>query len=161
MRVLLSAAGRAFLRTFLITFSTFALGIWMAPNFNQALSLAVAASIASVDAALRALRVFAPDLAKQIAALLHVPERYSEVVITGIQTFIAGLIALLLTVLAAPDLTTARSAALSGLIAIGTALTRVLQGWLTPGEAPGGTGISVPPQNVSPASLPPIAPPSV
>ena len=71
MRVILSAAGRAFLRDFVITFLTFAAGILAAPNLRQAGALATAASIAALVAAVRALRVFVPQLAQGIASALH------------------------------------------------------------------------------------------
>lgn len=156
MRVILSAAGRAFLRSALIAFLALAAGILTAPNLDQALALAGAASIAALDAGFRAIRVFVPQLADALARSLGLAG--AEVVLTGIQTLLAGLIALFLGVLSAPDLSGAKAAVMAGTLAIGTALVRVAQAWLTPGEAPGsGGGISVPPQPVAPESLSPVA----
>jgi len=156
MRVILSAAGRAFLRDFVITFLTFAAGILAAPNLRQAGALATAASIAALVAAVRALRVFVPQLAQGIASALHAPTAYAEVLLTGLTTLLMGFIALAEGVLSAPDLKTGKAAAVAGIMAIGTALVRVLQAWLTPGETPvTSTGVQVPAQPVPQAALPP------
>lgn len=158
MRVLLSAAGRAFIRDFAVTFFALAAGIWTAPNYRQAAALAGAASLAAFVAGVRAVRVFVPQISTGIAGMLHVPLAYSEVVITGLTTLIVGFCVLVEGALSAPDLEAGKAAALAGLIAIGTALWRLVQAWLTPGE-PGGAGIPTPPQPVPPAALPtPMAP---
>lgn len=156
MRVILSAAGRAAIRDFLIAFLALASGILAAPNYRQAAALAGAASLAGLVAAVRGLRVFVPGLTTAIANALHVPAAYAEVVLTGVTTLIVGFIALAEGVLSAPDLEAGKAIALAGLLAIGTALVRIVQAWLTPGE-PGanGAGIQVPPQPVSPAALSP------
>lgn len=153
MRVILSAAGRAFLRDFLVTFLTFAAGILAAPNYHEAAALATAASLASLVAGVRALRVFVPGLSKAVADLIGAPAAFGEVVVTGVTTFLVGFIALAEGVLSAPDLHAGKAAAIAGILAIGTALVRVLQAFLTPGE-PGGKGIPTPPQPVPPAALP-------
>ena len=158
MRVLLSAAGRAFLRDGLIAFLALATGILAAPNQAQALALAGAASIAALSAGVRALRIFVPQLAEAIAAALHIPVAYAEVIITGLTTLLVGFIALVEGVLSAPDLEASKAAALAGILAIGTALVRVFQAWLTPGEpSPDNGGIRVPPQPVPAAALPPLS----
>lgn len=154
MRTILSAAGRAFLRDGAIAFLALATGILSAPNLNQAAALAGAASIAAIIAGVRAIRVFVPGISKGLADTLGVPNAYAEVVLTGITTLLVGFIALAEGVLSAPDIATGKAAALAGILAIGTALVRVVQAVLTPGE-PGGAGISVPAQPVSPASFPP------
>ncbi len=67
MRVILSAAGRAFLRDFAIAFLALASGILAAPNLRQAGALAAAASIAALIAGVRAIRVFVPQIAEGLA----------------------------------------------------------------------------------------------
>ena len=160
MRVILSAMGRAAVRDFLIAFLALASGIWVAPNVNQAAALAGAASIAGLVAVVRGIRVFVPQLAQGIAALLHVPVAYAEVVLTAITTVLVGFLALAEGVLSAPDLDGGKAAALAGLLAIGTALTRVVQAFFTPGE-PGGGGFDVPAQPVPAEALPTPMPPEV
>lgn len=158
MRVILSAAGRAFLRTFAVTFLTFVAGILAAPNYREAASLAVAASLAAVVAGVRAIRVFVPQISTGLANAFHAPIAYAEVVITLVTTFLVGFIALVEGVLSAPDLDAGKAAAVAGTVAILDAAVRVVQAWLTPGE-PGPGGIPTPPQPVPPAALPtPLAP---
>jgi hypothetical protein len=153
VRVLLSAAGRAFLRSAAVAFVALIYGVWLAPDMNQALAIAGAASIAALDAGFRAIRVYVPGLSRALAERLGLSG--AEVVITATQTFLAGLIAVTLDVLSAPDLGGARAAGFAGMLALGTALTRVVQAWLTPGETPvAGVGIPAPPQPVVPAALP-------
>ncbi len=159
MRVILSAAGRAFLRDGLIAFFALVTGILNAPNFAEARALAAAASIAALVAGVRAVRVFVPQLSEAIAKALGLPVAYSEVVLTGVTTFLMGFLALAEGVLSAPDLSAARAAGIAGVLAIGTGLTRVVQAFLTPGEANAG-GIEVPRQPVPPAALPPTMPPN-
>jgi hypothetical protein len=161
MRVILSAAGRAFLRDFAIAFLALASGILAAPNLRQAGALAAAASIAALIAGVRAIRVFVPQIAEGLAKALNVPTAYAEVVLTGITTLIVGFIALVEGVLSAPDLEAGKAVAVAGMLAIGTALVRVVQAWLTPGESPTpGLGVQVPAQPVPPAALPPTTQPS-
>jgi hypothetical protein len=156
MRSILSAAGRAALRDFAVTFLALATGIFAAPNMDQALALAGAATIAGLVAAVRAVRVFVPGIARGLASVLNVPTAYAEVIITGLTTAIVGFIALTEGVLSAPDLETGKAAALGGLLGVGTALVRVAQAFLTPGESPApGAGIPVPSQPVPNAALPP------
>lgn len=152
MRVILSAAGRAALRDFLIAFLALATGILSAPNYRQAAALAGAASIAGIVAAVRAVRVFVPQLSTALANAINAPVAYAEVILTAVTTLIVGFLALVEGVFSAPDLEAGKAALTAGLLAIGTALIRVLQAFLTPGE-PGGGGISTPPQPVPPAAL--------
>jgi hypothetical protein len=160
MRAILSAAGRAFLRDGAIAFFALASGILAAPNYRQAAALAAAASIAALVAGVRAIRVFIPSIAEGLAKLLNVPTAYAEVILPGLTTLLVGFVALAEGVLSAPDLETGKAAAVAGILAIGTALVRVVQAWLTPGEAPGaGGGIKVPPQPVPQAALPPTTQP--
>jgi len=153
VRVILSAAGRAFIREFAVTFFVLASGIWTAPNYRQAAALAGAASLASLVAGVRAVRVFVPGLSTAIADLLNVPVTYSEILITAITTFLLGWLTLAEGVLSAPDLDGAKAAATAGLLAIGTALWRIVQAFLPPGEFASG-GIATPPQPVPAAALP-------
>ena len=135
MRKLLSTAGRAFLRAFIVTFVGLATGILAAPDLNQAYALAGAASIASLDASFGALRQFVPQLKFT---------GWPEVFTTVVQTAVAGFITLAIGTLASPNLGEARAASLAGLLAIGTGLLRVVQAYLTPGESPSpSTGLNV------------------
>ena len=155
MRAILSAAGRAFLRDFAVTFLALATGILAAPNYRQAAALAGAASLAALVAGVRAIRVFVPQISEGLAKLLNVPVAYAEVVITGLTTLIVGFITLVEGVLSAPDLEAGKAAALAGMLAIATALVRLAQAFLTPGESPTpGLGVSVPRQPVPAAALP-------
>lgn len=136
MRKVLSAAGRAFLRAFVVTFAALATGILAAPDLNQAYALAGAAVLASLDAAFGAVRVFVPQLKFT---------GYPEVFTTALQTAVAGFITLAIGVLAAPDIGAGKAALVAGLLAIGTALLRVVQGYLTPREIPvPGAGFDTP-----------------
>lgn len=161
MRVILSAAGRAFLRDFVIAFLALASGILAAPNYEQAAALAGAASLAALVSGVRAIRVFVPGLSVAIGNAFHLPVAYGEVLVTGITTVLVGFIALAEGVLSAPDLNAGKAIALAGVLGIGTALVRIIQAFFTPGEpGAGGGGIQVPPQPVPPAALPPVAPPA-
>lgn len=158
MRVILSAMGRAAVRDFLIAFLALATGILAAPDIDQAAALAGAASIAGLVAVVRGLRVFVPQLSQALASASGAPLAYAEVVLTGITTFLIGFLALAEGVLSAPSLGGAKAAAVAGMLAIGTALVRVIQAFLTPGE-PGPGGISTPPQPVPAEGLPTPMPP--
>ena len=156
MRAILSAAGRVFLRDGAIAFLALAAGILAAPNLRQAGALAAAASIAALTAGVRAVRVFVPQIAEGLAKLLNMPTAYAEVLLTGLTTLLMGFIVLVEGVLSAPNLDAGKAAAVAGMLAIGTALVRVVQAWLTPGESPTpGLGVQVPPQPVPQAALPP------
>jgi hypothetical protein len=157
MRVILSAAGRAFLRDFAIAFLAFATGILNAPNYTQAAAIATAGSLAALVAGVRAIRVFIPGISAGIANALHVPVAFAEVAITGITTILVGFVALAEGVFSAPDLAGGKAAALAGVLGIGTALVRLGQSALTPGE-PGPAGISTPAQPVPPEALPATLP---
>jgi len=155
MRSVLSAAGRAAIRDAAVAFLALATGILNAPNLNQAAALAGAASIAALVAAVRAVRVFVPGLSEAVAAAVRLPATYGEVAITALTTFLIGFLVLAEGVLSAPDLSTAKAAGVAGLLAIGTALVRVVSAFFTPGESPSpGAGIPVPPQPVPSAALP-------
>jgi hypothetical protein len=155
MRVLLSAAGRAFLRDFVVAFFFLGSGILAAPNYRQAAALASAATLGALVGAVRGLRVFVPGISTGLAKALNIPVAYAEVAITGITTVIVGFIALAEGVLSAPDLETGRAAALAGLLGIGTALWRLIQAYFTPGETPAPSlGFTPPPQPVPPEALP-------
>jgi hypothetical protein len=158
MRAILSAAGRAFLRDAAVAFFALATGIFAAPDYRQAAALAGAASIAALIAGVRAVRVFVPQISEGLAKALHVPVAYAEVVLTGLTTLLVGFVALVEGVLSAPDLEAGKAAAVAGILAIGTALVRVVQTWFTPGETPAPKlGIPVPNQPVPAAALPPPA----
>lgn len=153
MRVILSAMGRAFLRDGLVALLIFGAGIWAAPNLDQRYAIAVAASYAALAAGFRAVRVFVPQLSEAVARALHVPVAYAEVVITGISTFLSGLIVGLTGFFEAPDFATGKAAFIAAMIGVGAGLSRLIQAWLTPGE-PGPVGIPTPPQPVPAEALP-------
>lgn len=153
MRVILSAMGRAFLRDGLVALLVFGAGIWAAPNLDQRYAIAAAASYAALAAGFRAVRVFVPQLSSALASRLHVPLAYSEVVLTGVSTLISGFIAGSVGFFEAPNFAEGKAAFIAAMVAVGTALSRLIQAWLTPGE-PGPVGIPTPPQPVPPAALP-------
>lgn len=158
MRVLLSAAGRDFLRASLLTFATLASGFWLAPNMNQALALAGAASVAAVVAGLGAIRVYVPGISRALAARLGIAG--ADAVVTGVTMTLGAGLSLLIDVLSAPSVSEGKAIALAGILGIGALVTRLVEGVLTPGETPKVTtgGIPTPPQVVAPESLPePVA----
>jgi hypothetical protein len=153
MRVILSAMGRAFLRDGLIALLIFGAGIWSAPNLNQRYAIAAAASYAALAAGFRAIRVFVPQLSVAIESKLHLPMAYAEVVLTGISSVISAFIVGSIGFFEAPNTSEGKAAFIAAMMGLGTALSRLIQAWLTPGE-PGPVGINTPPQPVAPASLP-------
>lgn len=155
MRVILSAMGRAFLRDGIVALLIFGAGIWTAPNLDQRYAIAAAASYAALAAGFRALRVFVPQLSAALASALHVPLAYSEVVLTGLTSVISGFIVGSIGFFEAPDFAEGKAAFIAALIGIGTALSRLIQAFLTPGEpSPTASGIPTPPQPVPPEALP-------
>lgn len=162
MRVLLSAAGRAFLREAIVAFVVFAAGIWAAPNVDAAAALAFAGSYAALAAGFRAVRVFLPGISTAVAGALHVPVAYAEVIITGTTTVLSGLLVGAIGFFEAPDFETGKAAFIAAILGIGTALFRLIQAVLTPGETPTpSAGIGTPPQPVPPEALPATLPTNV
>jgi hypothetical protein len=143
VREFLKRAGASFLRAFGGSLLVLLPGVLAAPNLNQALGLAAAASIASLVAALRVIQ----DVSGlSFAGLL--PDRlagYGAIVDSFARAFIGSVITLLIGFLSAPDLHFSKAALTALLIAIATALVRAIQGALTPGDVPApNTGIDHP-----------------
>ena len=128
MTGLLSNAGRAFLRAFLGAVLPLAIGILAAPNLDQALLLATAALIAGLDAGIKTVQVFVPQLTTG-----------NDVADAFLRAGISALLILLPGVYAAPNLETAKGALTALIVGIATALIRVAQGLFTTGESALGT----------------------
>lgn len=160
MRVILSAMGRAFLRDGIVAFAVFGAGIWAAPDTAQAATIAVAASYAALAAAFRGVRVFVPQLSEQIAAKLGVPVAYAEVIITGLTTLLSGFVAGAVGFFEAPNFAEGKAAWVAAMLGVGTALFRLVQAFLTPGE-PGPIGIETPRQPVPAEALAEPMPPEM
>jgi len=128
MRDLLSAMGRAFLRAFVASGVVLAVGVLSAPNLDAMLSLSVAALIASLSAGLKAVQVFVPQLA--------LGGKYGEVITVAIQAGLSAFLVSAVGLLDAPEFGITRSALIAVIVAVGTAVLRALQGFLTVGEHP-------------------------
>jgi hypothetical protein len=143
MTGLLGAAGRAFLKDFISTLVVLGAGIWMAPNFNSALLIAVAAIVGSTRAGLKALTVFIPQLTfeRLLAGRGGFLAAYAYVFDAAVQALISGLVALGvgladLFLAGDPTLEGAKLFVTAGLIAVGSAVVTAIQGAFTKGTAP-------------------------
>lgn len=138
MEKLLFAAGTSFLRSFAVTFVSFAVGILGATNASSAVALSIAALAASAAAGLRTIQVFIPQLS--FASLLSQPwGAYAD---AFTRQFLASGTVALAGWLAAPNWGLWHSALLGILTGAAVAGVRALQGLLTPGHSPSpGTGI--------------------
>lgn len=154
MRVILSAMGRDALIVAPLAFLGLFYGVWTAPDLNQALAIAGAASIAAVVAVLRVVPVYLPRLTAALAERFGIAG--GDAIVLAVTTVLGAFVSLTIDVLSAPDLNAARAIGSAGLLALGALATRVVLGVLTPGETPSVTssGIPTPPQPVAPASLP-------
>lgn len=132
MRHLFSEAGRSALRAFIGSLIILLPGVLAAPNVSQMYGLGVAALIASVTAALKAIQVFVPQLS--FAGLLGTA--YAAIADSFVRAFLGSLIVLLPGIMNAPDLSTAKGLATAAMIAAVTAGVRAIQGFLTPGDVP-------------------------
>ena len=147
MEKLLFAAMTAFGRAFAITFLFAATGLLAAPNQSALIALSWAALAASLVAGFRAVQVFVP----QISFAGFVAQPYAAWLDSAVRSGVAAFITAITGWLAAPDLSTWKSALLGIGVGVGTAVVRALQGLLTPGDVPKqGAGISVPGPVVSP-----------
>lgn len=141
MTSLASAAGRSFLRAFFAALVVLSIGVFDAPNLNRIYALGVAALLGAFAAGLRALTAYVPKLS--LVALLGHP--YGDWADSFLHGFLAALIVTLIGILGAPDLHTARSLAVAGIIGALNAGVRALQGLGTVGEVPFRTfGIPLP-----------------
>ncbi len=132
MEKLLYAAGTSFLRAFAVTFLFAATGLLAAPNLNAAVALSWAALAASLTAGFRAVQVFVPQISFTNLVRQPYGSWLDAAVRAGVAAFITGVTGWL----AAPDLSTWKSAALGVGIGVATAVVRALQGLLTPGHSP-------------------------
>lgn len=129
MRGLLSAAGRSFLRAFVASVLVLAPGVLAAPNLDQSKALGVAALIASISAALKAIQVFIPQLSLPFGA-------YSEIANSFARAFIAAFVVAFVGVLDAPELDFSKAAITAVIVGALTAAIRAVQGAFTPGDFP-------------------------
>ena len=152
MTALLGAAGRAFLKEFGASLLVLGAGIWMAPNKDQAILIALAAIVGSVGAGLKALTVFVPQLTFEhwAAGKGGVFARYAYVADAAVRAMVSGLIALGVGladwfVQGDPTLGGAKLFITAGLIAIGSAVVTAIQGAFTKGTSPSPpTGLTTP-----------------
>lgn len=129
---LLSSAGRAFIGAFVASAIALSTGILAAPNLNEAYALGVAALFASIAAGVKVLQEFVPAL--RFGS--YVPQPYGAWLDAFLQAALGAFLVLLVGVLNAPDLATAKSLLSAAVVGALMAGFRALQGLLTPGERP-------------------------
>lgn len=129
--LILSSAGRSFLRAFVGALIPLSIGILAAPNLDQAYALGVAALIASFTAGINTLQEFVPQVT--FGALFG---PYGKIADSFTRAFLGSLIVLLPGVLNAPDLSTAKGLGTAAIIGAFTAGIRAIQGFLTKGDVP-------------------------
>lgn len=129
---LLSSAGRAFIGAFSVAALTLSTGILAAPNLDQAFALGVAALIASVAAGVKVLQEFVP----QLRFGSYIAQPFGAYLDAFLQAAVGAFLVLLVGVLNAPDLATAKSLIVAAIVGALMAGFRALQGLATPGEAP-------------------------
>ena len=132
LKNLLSQAGRAALKAFVVTFLTFAAGLLAATNLKEFAALAVGALVASGVAALKAVQVFVPQLS--FAGLLPQPfaSWLDAFVIAGLSAFLV----LVQGVSDAPNYDAGKAVVVAAVIGGLQAAFRALEGVLTKGETP-------------------------
>jgi hypothetical protein len=142
MNVLLSNAGRAFLKVFLAALLTVAIGVSSQPNLNGAIAVGIAGVMAALAAGLGALQSFLPQFT--VAAYLAAP--WGPIVDTFIRAALGAFITAIIGLLAEPSLSTWHAAIIGVIVGAISAGLRAVQGALTPGEKPSvDGGIHVPP----------------
>lgn len=129
---LLSSAGRAFIAAFAVSAVTLSTGILAAPNLDQAYALGVAALFASVAAGVKVLQEFVP----QLRFGSYIAQPFGAYLDAFLQAAVGAFLVLLVGVLNAPDLATAKSLLTAAIVGALMAGFRALQGVLTPGELP-------------------------
>ncbi len=138
MKTLIEKAGASFLRAFVASIVILVPGVLAAPNLNQSYALGVAALIASVTAGTKALQVFVP----QLSFYSLVNPNYAKYLDSFARAFIGTFLTLVIGVLNAPDLGTAKSLLVAALVGAVAAGVRALQAFFTAGEEPSpSTGI--------------------
>jgi hypothetical protein len=139
MTKLLERAGSSFLRAFAVTFLFAATGLLSAPDLQTAVALSWAALAASIVAGLRAVQVLVP----QISFSAFLPQPSAAWADSFVRAFVGVFLTMWAGWLAAPDMSTWKSAVLAATIGAITAGVRALQGLLTNGESPTpGKGLS-------------------
>ena len=149
MTVLLSAAGRAFIRAFFASLLVFGFGILTAPDLSHVYLAGVAALVGAFAGGLRAIQSYVPKLA--LATYLgHPIGDWAE---AFIQAFIASLIVTLPGFAGAPNFATEKAFIVAAIVGAFNAAVRAVQGFATTGEHPS------PPigLNPPPAAAPPNA----
>jgi hypothetical protein len=141
MKTLLFAAGTSFLRSFGITFLSFAVGILGATDLSAGTALSISALCASLAAGFRAVQVFIPAIS--FKGILPIPwAAYAD---AAVRQFLAAFLTGITGWLAAPNWQAWHAALLGILTGAAVAAARALQGLLTPGEEPStATGVRAP-----------------
>lgn len=132
MRRILEKAGLSFLRAFGSTLVVFALGIYQAPNFDEAKLIAVAAVVASIAAGFRAVQEFVPQLT--VGAWVDPP--LGGYIDSFVRAVLASFVAAMASINAVPDLGTYRNLVVAALVGAGAAGIKAIQGMFTSGETP-------------------------
>lgn len=145
MLVLLSEAGRSFLRAFGASLLILLPGVLSAPNLSSTTGLGIAALIASVAAGLKSVQVFVPQLSFKSVLPAKV-KIWGNYVDSFARAFFAALLVSVLGWLAMPSLSFERSVLVGLLVGAVTAGFRAVQGSLTPGDVPAPqAGLATPP----------------
>jgi hypothetical protein len=148
MNVLLSNAGRAFLKVFGAALLTVAIGISSQPNLNGAVAVGIAGVMAALAAGLGALQTFIPSLT--LAAYVSAP--VGPILDTFIRAALGAFVTAIIGLLAEPSLSTWHAAIIGVVVGAISAGLRAVQGALTPGEKPAADGgLHVPPDRAQPA----------
>ncbi len=141
MTGLLSNAGRSFLRAFAGSLLVFIPGVLAAPNLGAVRGLALAATVASLAAGLKAVQVFVPALS--FASLVK-SQFYASLLDSFMRAFLAALFTLLIGLLDAPEFALSKSALIAVIVGAVTAGVRAIQGLATSSENPSaGSGFEV------------------
>jgi hypothetical protein len=145
MLLLLSEAGRSFLRAFVGSVIVLAPGILSAPNLDGAKTLAVAALFAAVAAGLKAVQVFIPQLSFRTVFRGQVAPYYVYAD-SFVRAFLGAFIVSVVGLLTASEFSVSRSLLIGVVVGAVVAGVRAVQGILTPGDVPAPqTGLNVPP----------------
>ena len=141
MTGLLSNAGRSFLRAFAGTLLVFIPGVLAAPNLGATRGLALAATVASLAAGLKAIQVFIPSLS--FASLVG-NSFFSSLLDSFARAFLGSFTTLMIGLLGAPEFSASKSAIVAALVAAVTTGIRGVQGLATSSEEPSaGSGFEV------------------
>lgn len=129
---MLDSAGKTFLRTFAAALVVYSAGVLAAPNLNRLAALGVAALLAAISAGVKAVVVYIPEV-----SFVHwVGVGYGRFLDAFAHGALASLAVTLIGILGAPDLSTAHSLAVAGIVGAVNAGFRAIQAMITPGETP-------------------------